>query len=149
MALTYNRLAFRSPLVARPGSCPPLLGAYVSLVAIELFLKDHLSQHIEKVPATHDIPKLLKTLSTYVDNRYSGAFASMAAQLSTRLANIWCQDKHGNPAPVPCSNYPYIRYVRHCDDWKVSASNDEDLNGILAMSRQIIHAILKATGERV
>lgn len=149
MAFTYNRTAFRAPILVPGGPCPPLLGAYVSLVAIEIFLKDHLLQYVSKVPATHDVPKMLKTLSTHVNVKYSGAFSSMATQLSTRLANLWCAAKDGSPCAVPSASYPYMRYVRHSSDWTSSASTDSDLNEILIVSSQIIHTIFKATGERI
>ena len=149
MALSHNRQAFRAPLRAPGEPCPPLLGAYLSLVAIEIFLKDHLLIHVARVPATHDVPKMLKTLSTYVGVKHSGLFTSVATQLSTKLANLYCQGKDGNPSPVPSGSYPYLRYVRHSDDWDSSASTNEQLTEVLVISNQIIHAIFKATGEKV
>jgi len=149
MGFSYNRTAFRAPILTPAQPCPALLGAYISLVAIELFLKDHLPQYVNKVPATHDVPKMLKTLATHVDVKYSGAFTSMATQLATRLANLWCAAKDGSASPVPSASFPYIRYVRHSSDWQSSASNDADLNDVLVVSNQIIHTIFKATGEKV
>jgi len=149
MGFTYNRTAFRAPILAPNAPCPPLLSAYVSLVAIEIFLKDHLRQYSHKVPATHDVPKMLKTLSKSVNCKYSGAFSSMATQLETRLANLWCAAKDGSPCAVPSNSYPYMRYIRHSSDWNSSASTDSDLNKIVIVSSQIIHTILKATGERI
>lgn len=149
MGFTYNRAAFRAPILTPVAPCPTLLGAYISLVAIELFLKDHLQQYVNRVPATHDVPKMLKTLATHVDVKYSGAFTSMATQLATRLANLWCAAKDGSPSAVPSANFPYIRYVRHSSDWEISASSDSDLNHVLVVSNQIIHTIFKATGEKI
>lgn len=149
MGFSYNRAAFRAPILTPGAPCPALLGAYISLVAIELFLKDHLLQYVNKVPATHDVPKMLKTLATHVDVKHSGAFTSMATQLATRLANLWCAAKDGSPSAVPSANYPYMRYVRHSNDWGSSASNDSHLNDVLVISNQIIYTIFKATGEKV
>lgn len=149
MGFNYNRAAFRAPILTPGAPCPALLGAYVSLVAIEIFLKEHLLLYVRKVPATHDVPKMLKTLSTHVGVKYSGALSSMSAQLSTRLANLWCAAKDGSPSAVPSASYPYMRYVRHSSDWGSSASNDSDLNEVLVVSSQIIHTIFKATGEKI
>jgi hypothetical protein len=149
MALSYNRSAFRAPIVKPGDPFPPLVGTYITLVAIEIFLKDHLLKYVPKVPATHDVPKMLKTLSTYLGPRYSGAITSMAAQLSTRLANIYCQGKDGGSTKVPSSSYPYIRYVRHSDDWDSCASSDDEINSIFVISSQIIHTLFKATGEKI
>lgn len=149
MGFAYNRAAFRSPILSPAQQCPALVNAYLSLVAIELFLKDHLAKHVNKVPATHDVPKMLKTLAAYVDVRYSGSFTSMATQLSTRLANLWCAAKDGSASQVPSTSFPYIRYVRHSSDWEESASTDDDLKEVLVVSNQIIHTIFKATGEKV
>ena len=149
MGFTYNRAAFRAPILSPGAPCPALLGAYVSLVAIEIFLKEYLLLYVPKVPATHDVPKMLKMLATHVGAKHSGAFTSMSTQLSTRLANLWCAAKDGNPCAVPSANYPYMRYVRHSSDWGSSASNDSDINEVLVVSSQIIHTILKATGEKI
>jgi hypothetical protein len=149
MALSHNRSAFRALIVNPEAPCPPLLGAYVTLVAIEIFLKDHLLKHIPRVPPTHDVPKMLKTLATYIGAKHSGAMTSMAAQLATRLASLYCQGKDGTVSQVPSTSYPYMRYVRHCDDWESSTSSDDDINDVLIISNQIIHTIFKATGEKV
>lgn len=149
MAFTYNRSAFRAPVTAPSQPCSPLLGAYATLVALELFIKDYLTPYVASVPTSHDIPKLLKTLSGHVGGKYSGPILSMALQLSTRLSNLWCKGKDGKAMPVPSHSYPYMRYLRHDSDWDISASTDEELDGVLLISKQIIHTLHKATGEKV
>lgn len=149
MAFTYNRSAFRAPVTAPNQPCSPLLGAYATLVALELFIKDYLALYPPSVPATHDIPKLLKTLAGHLGKKYSGPILSMATQLSSKLSNLWCKGKDGNATPVPSHSYPYIRYLRHDSDWDISASTDEELEGVLIISKQIIHTLHKATGEKL
>lgn len=149
MAFTYNRSAFRAPVTAPNQPCSPLLGAYATLVALELFLKDHLTLYVASVPTSHDVPKLLKTLAGHLEGKHSGPISSLALQLSTKLANLWCKGKDGNAIPVPSSSYPYMRYLRHDSDWDSSASTDEELNGVLSISKQIIHTLYKAIGEKV
>ena len=101
------------------------------------------------IPANHDIPKLLKTLAGHLGVKYSGPILSMALQLSTKLANLWCKGKDGNATPLPSHSYPYMRYLRHDSDWESSASTDEELDGVLLISKQIIHTLHKATGEKL
>lgn len=149
MTFTYNRSAFRAPVMAPDQPCSPLLGAYVTLVALELFLKDQLTLYVASVPASHDIPKLLKTLAGHLGVKHSGPISSMALQLATKLSNLWCKGKDGNASPVPSNSYPYMRYLRHDSDWNSSASTDDELNGVLKISRQIIYTLHKATGEKI
>lgn len=149
MAFTYNRSAFRAPVTAPNLPCSPLLGAYVTLVALELFLKDYLTLHVAGVPTSHDVPKLLKTLAGHLGGKHAGPISSMALQLSTKLASLWCKGRDGNATPVPSNSYPHMRYLRHDSDWGSSASTDEELDRVLMLSKQIIHTLHKATGEKV
>lgn len=149
MTFTYNRSAFRSPVTAPNQPCSPLLCAYATLVALELFLKDHLTRYVVSVPNSHDVPNLLKTLARHLDKKHSGTISSVASQLSTKLANLWCRGKDGIATPVPSNSYPYMRYLRHDSDWSSSASTDAELNAVLSISKQIMQVLYKATGEKV
>ncbi|WP_185738400.1 hypothetical protein [Variovorax beijingensis] len=104
--------AFRS--LARPD---PLVDSYRLLVAIELSLKD---ANFGAVGGGHDVPSMLSLAAASaagVPPFVSGRLIALATTLRNDLVRITCNDRHGNPIPVPGHSYPYLRYSRRNGDW--------------------------------
>lgn len=147
MSYSTNRAAFRA--VASLNPAPPLLSLYAALVLLELFLKEYLpSQNLAR-PSDHDVPRMLKTLATAVHSADRGVLNSLAVSLGNSLATVWCDGKSGGAQTVPQHSYPYLRYLRHSNDFPVSHSSDADLNTVLAFALQTIHTLQRISGQAI
>ncbi len=107
----------------------PLLETYTTLVAIELCLKDHLRD----MRGNHDVGNLVDRLTkpaTDGDRRIRH-HARMLNQARNSYINslklIHCTGDNGAPRRIT-TQYPNLRYVRHCTDPGVDqGSSDADL----------------------
>lgn len=143
MAYSYNRTAFRS---ATTSTLPLLVRAYAMLVTLELSLKEMLPARGLNCPRNHDVPEMLRRLSTTLPGAQKANLKSLSLALRSTISYLWCEDVSGNPTHVPASVYPYIRYLRHVQDWQVSASSEADVTALVRLSSQIAHAIGRSTG---
>lgn len=144
MPYTYNRAAFRA--VPSVSALPPLLGAYMSLVTLELFLKEYLPTKGMICPHGHDVPEMLKTLARSLSGANRSVLNSIAVSLNGRLGDLWCEGIHGGPVRVLGGKYPNIRYIRHVSDWTGSHSNDADVASVLMAAAQAVHRLNRVTG---
>lgn len=143
MAYSYNRTAFRS---ATTSTFPLLLRAYAMLVTLELSLKEILPARSLNCPRNHDVPEMLRRLSTTLPGAHKANLKSLSVALRSAISYLWCEDVSGNPSHVPASVYPNIRYLRHVQDWPASASSEADVTALVTLSSQIAHAIRRSTG---
>lgn len=143
MTYSYNRTAFRS---ATTSALPLLVRAYATLVTLELSLKDELPARGLKCPRNHDVPEMLKRLSGTLPGPHKANLRSLAVSLRSTISYLWCEDLSGNPGRVPAAVYPNIRYLRHVQDWPMSASSDADVTALVTLSSKIAHAIGRSTG---
>jgi len=144
MPYSYNRNAFRAALSV--STLPPLLGAYTSLVTLELFLKEHLPRKGLICPIGHDVPEMLKTLARSLPGVDRSVINSIALSLGGRLGDLWCEGVHGGPVRVQGDKYPYIRYIRHGNDWVDHHSTDADVASVQMVAAQAIHRLKRVTG---
>jgi hypothetical protein len=143
MAYSYNRTAFRS---AATSTLPPLVRAYATLVTLELRLKEVLPELGFNCPRNHDVPEMLRLLSTTLPGAQKANLKSLSLALRSTISYLWCEDVSGNPRHVAASVYPNMRYLRHVQDWPASASSEADLTALVTLSSQIAHAIGRSTG---
>lgn len=143
MAYSYNRTAFRS---AARSTLPPLVRAYAMLVTLELSLKEVLPGRGLVCPRNHDVPEMLRRLSTTLPGAQKANLKSLSVALRSTISYLWCDDVSGNPSHVAASVYPNIRYLRHVEDWPASASAEADVTALVTLSSQIAHAIGRSTG---
>lgn len=143
MSYSYNRTAFRS---ATTSTLPPLVRAYAMLVTLELSLKEALPKRGLNCPRNHDVPEMLRRLSTTLSGAQKANLKSLSVALRSTISYLWCDDVSGNPSRVAASAYPNIRYLRHVQDWPASASSEADVTALVTLSSQIAHAIGRSTG---
>lgn len=92
----------------------PLVDSYRLLVAVELALKDS-----GRPPGGHDVPGMLQAVARLptAPPHISAQLNAFSQQLRNDLGSITCVGKTGSPIPVPCNNYPFMRYGRHAGEW--------------------------------
>lgn len=117
MPHAYNQRVFAVPEFASP-----LLAVYLSLVAIELALKN---RQISAWSQGHDIALMIADFG-------DASLTALSAQARARLESLWCERKGGGAERVSARNYPGIRYLRHHTDHAVHASVDADVEAALA-----------------
>ena len=116
------------------------------LVTLELSLKELLPARGLNCPRNHDVPEMLRRLSTTLPGAHKANLKSLSVALRSTISYLWCDDISGNPSHVPASVYPNIRYLRHIQDWEVSSSSEADVTALVTLSSQIAHAVGRSTG---
>jgi hypothetical protein len=106
-----------------------LLRTYCALVSLELGLKDFLGLTESPGNGGHDLPDLLNQVKQH-DQRLAGPINSIQTQLRNRLSSVRCQGKAGTAHSIPARSYPYLRYVRHEQDWDADYSTEGQLQDV-------------------
>lgn len=142
MPYSFNRNAFRLSLA--PGAAPSvLLQGYSALVCLELFLKEHLPTVGLPAPQDHNVPNMLLQLAQTLVPPNSATLNSLSTKLGGTLSSLWCEDRAGGACNVKATSYPYVRYLRHANDWPVPHSTDADIANLFAVIAQILHELSK------
>ncbi len=136
MDFDYNRAAFRS--VCQASGVQPLALAYCYCVLLELGLKQHLSLISSTVNVGHDLPQLVHRFGNQ-NRRHLTVCNSFQRQLADALTKLLSQHKNGTAGAVPSRSYPYMRYLRHANDWIAPCSPEQDITDLVLVLQKLIY----------
>lgn len=114
--------AYNQRIFAGPDLTSPVLTMYLSLVAIELALKNRTAANWAN---GHDFVLMVAGLG-------NAALNGLAAQAKTALEALWCEKKSGGSEKVSARSYPVIRYIRHHTDHGTAASMEAEIEAARA-----------------
>lgn len=131
--LRYNEQSFHaiSNQAVKAGDDHLLAVTYCTLVCIELMLKNKLA-----ISGGHDIPSLLKTYGN-IKTKHAATLISYSKQIRNKLQSLQTQNKKGLPQLAPADSYPYIRYLRHSNDFSSPSNDDKDVFALLNDARAV------------
>ena len=135
MDYDYNRDMFRH--IHRSTSLPLLVRTYGTCVLLELSLKQHLGLVSTAHNAGHDLPQLIRKLGQAHPKSAAGCNA-LQKQLADSLKKLYCQGRGGTPQKVPPHSYPYMRYLRHANDWPTNSTIESDIVKLDAILQGIL-----------
>jgi hypothetical protein len=130
---TINRSAFRDC-----DTSEPFFRLYTLLVAIELALKDQLSQF----QSGHDLHRL----AGFVVVPMPPGLSAQLTGLTACLGLLFCTSQQGLQVPVDSAKYPGLRYIRHDRDFP-GATNEANVKQALDAARQLVQELRLAGVE--
>ncbi|MBX3746374.1 MAG: hypothetical protein KF833_13795 [Verrucomicrobiae bacterium] len=124
--------------MATGATIPALARAYAGLVVVELALKEALKHGHRVQNLRHDVPEMLQRLGKLHPN-CRAALNQHRSDLANKLSALHAQEVTNTPGFVRHTAYPDLRYLRHSQDWKTSASTDRELDTLRACVDRIRH----------